>query len=88
MASSVKEKDIKKLRDAGYLAKEILNGAQSLGIKLPQVKRLAFARLDLANQHNLCYHNQTEISIKEILNAALQYRHVLGWTPAQSSANP
>ena len=30
-------------------AEEILNGARSLGIKLPQAKRPAFARLDLAN---------------------------------------
>ena len=69
-------------------AEEILNDTRSLGIELPQAKRLAFARLGLTDQHNLYYYNQTEISIKEILNATLQYRHVLGRTPAQSSANP
>ena len=30
-------------------AEEILNGVRSLGIKLPQAKRPAFARLDLTN---------------------------------------
>ena len=61
---------------------------RSLGIELPQAKRPVFARLDLTNQHNLYYRNQTEISIEEISNAALQYRHVLGWTPAQTSTDP
>ncbi len=69
-------------------AEKILNDTRSLGIKLPQAKRPTFARLDMTNQHNLYYRNQTEISIEEILNADLQYRHVLGWTPAQTSADP
>ena len=69
-------------------AEEISNDARSLGIELPQAKGPAFARLDLMNQHNLYYRNQTKISIEEISNAAFQYRHVLGWTPAQTSADP
>ena len=69
-------------------AEKILNGTRSLRIELPQTKRPAFARLDLTNQHNLYHHNQTKISIKEISNAALQYRHVLGWPPAQTSTDP
>ena len=69
-------------------AEEILNSARSFWVELPHAKRLAFAWLDSSNQHDLHYHNQTEISFEEILNAALQYRHVLGGTPAQPSANP
>ena len=69
-------------------AEKILNDTRSLGIELPQAKRPAFARLDLTNQHNLCYRNQTEISIEETSNAALQYWHVLDWTPAQTSTDP
>ena len=69
-------------------AEEILNDTRSLGIELPQAKGPVFARLDLTNQHNFYYHNQTKISIEEISNAALQYRHILGWTPAQTSADP
>ena len=69
-------------------AEGILNDTRSLGIELPQAKGPAFARLDLMNQHNLYYRNQIEIFIEEISNAALQYRHVLGWTPAQTPANP
>ena len=69
-------------------AEKILNYTRSLEIELPQAKRPAFARVDLMNQHNLYYRNQAEISIEEISNAALQYRHVLGWTLAQTSADP
>ena len=69
-------------------ADEILDDTRSLGIELPQAKGPAFARLDLRNQHNLHYHNQIKISLEEILNAALQYRHVLSWNLAQTSANP
>ena len=71
-----------------HQAEKILNDTRSLGIELPQAKGLAFARLDLMNQHNLYYRNQTKISIEEISNAALQYRHILGWPPAQTSADP
>ena len=71
-----------------HQAEETLNGMRSLWVELPQVKGPASARLDLTNQHNLYYRNQTKISIEEISNAALQYRHVLGWTPAQTSADP
>ena len=35
------------------------------------------------NQHDLHYHNQTKIFLEEIPDAALQYGHILGWTPAQ-----
>ena len=69
-------------------AEETLNGTRSFWVELPQVKGPAFARLDLTNQHNLYYHDQIKISLEEISNAALQYRHVLGWTLAQTSANP
>ena len=69
-------------------AEEILNSARSFWVELPHAEGSAFAWLDSSNQHDLHHHNQTEISFEEILNAALQYRHVLGWTPAQSSANP
>ena len=69
-------------------AKEILNSARSFRVEFLQAEGPAFARLDSTNQHNLHYHNQIKISLKEILNAALQYRHVLGWTPAQTSADP
>ena len=69
-------------------AEEILTDTRSLGIELPQAKGPAFARLDLTDQHNLYYRNQTEISIEEISNAALKYRHVLDWTPGQTSADP
>ena len=71
-----------------HQAEEILNDTRSLGIELPQAKGPAFARLDLMNQHDLYYRDQTKISIEEISNAASQHMHVLGWTPAQSSANP
>ena len=69
-------------------AEEILNSAQPFWVELPHAEGPAFARLDSMNQHDLRHRNQTEISFEEILNAALQYRHVLGWTPAQPSANP
>jgi len=69
-------------------AEEILNSARSFWVELPHAEGPAFARLDSTNQHDLHHHNQTEISFEEILNAALQYRHVIGWTPAQPSANP
>ena len=69
-------------------AEEMLNSSRSFRVEFPQAKGPAFARLDLTNQHNLYYRNQTKISIEEISNAALQYRHVLGWTLAQTSADP
>ena len=69
-------------------AEEILNSARSFRVEFPHAEGPAFARLDSTNQHDLHYHNQTEISIEEISNAALQYRNVLDWTPAQTSANP
>ena len=71
-----------------HQAEEVLNDMRSLWVELPQAKGPAFARLDSTNQHDLHYHNQTEISFEEILNVALQYRHVLGGTPAQPCANP
>ena len=61
-------------------AEETLNGTRSFWVELPQAKGPAFARLDLTNQHNLYYRNQIKISLEEISDAALQYRHVLGWT--------
>ena len=67
---------------------KVLNDTRSLRIELPQAKRPACARLDLTDQHNLYHRNQTELSIEEISGAALQYRHVLGWPPAQTSADP
>ena len=67
---------------------EILNSVRSFRAEFPHAKGPALARLDLTDQHNLYYRNQTEISIEEISNAALQYRHVLGWTPAQTSSDP
>ena len=66
-------------------AEETLDSARSFWVELPQAKGSAFARLDSMNQHDLHYHNQIKISLEEILNAALQYRHVLGRTPAQPS---
>ena len=69
-------------------AEEILNSAWSFWVELPHAEGPAFARLDSTNQHDLHHHNQTEISFEEILNAALQYMHVLGWTLAQPYANP
>ena len=57
-------------------------------VELPHAEGPAFAWLDSSNQHDLHYHNQTEISLEEISDAALQYGHVLGWTPAQSLADP
>ena len=62
------------------MAEEILNGARSFWLEFPQAEGPAFAWLDSSNQHDLHHRNQTEISFEEILNAALQYRHVLGWT--------
>ena len=69
-------------------AEEILNSARSFWVELSHAEGPAFARLDSTNQHDLHYHNQIKISLEEILNAALQYGHVLGRTPAQPSANP
>ena len=69
-------------------AEEILNSARPFWVELPHAEGSAFAGLDSTNQHNLHYHNQIKISLEEILNAALQYGNVLGWTPAQTSANP
>ena len=69
-------------------AEEMLNSARSFRVEFPHAEGPTFARLDSTNQHNLHYHNQTEISFEEILDAALQYRHVLGWTPAQPPADP
>ena len=69
-------------------AEETLNATWSLWVELPQAKGSVFARLDLTNQHNLYYHSQIKISLEEISDAALQYRNILGWTLAQSSANP
>ena len=69
-------------------AKEVLNSSRSFRVEFPHAKGPAFARLDLTNQHDLHYHNQTEISLKEISDTALQYWHVLGWTPAQPPADP
>ena len=59
-------------------ADEILNSARSFWVEFPQAEGPVFARLDSTNQHELHHHNQTEISFEEILNAALQYRHILG----------
>ena len=59
-------------------AEEILNSARSFWVEFPHAEGPAFARLDSTNQHNLHYHNQIKISLEEILNAALQYGHVLG----------
>ena len=69
-------------------AEEILNSARSFWVELPHAEGPAFARLDSTNQHDLHYHNQTKISLEEISDAALQYGHILGWTPAQPPADP
>ena len=69
-------------------AEEILNSARSFWVEFPHAEGLMFARLDSMNQHDLHYHNQTEISREEILDAALQYGHVLGWAPAQPPTDP
>ena len=69
-------------------AEEMLNSTWSFRVEFPHAEGPAFARLDSTNQHNLHYHNQTEISLEEISDMALQYWNVLGWTPAQPSANP
>ena len=69
-------------------AEEVLNSSRSFRVDFPQAEGPAFARFDSTNQHNLHYHNQTEISLEEISDTALQYWHVLGWTPAQSPADP
>ena len=63
-------------------AEEVLNSSRSFRVEFPHAEGPTFARLDSTNQHDLHHHNQTEISFEEILNAALQYRHVLGWTLA------
>ena len=57
-----------------------MNSARSFWVEFPQAEGPAFARLDSTNQHDLHYHNQTKISLKEIPDAALQYGHMLGWT--------
>ena len=59
-------------------AEEILNSVRSFRVEFPHAEGSAFARLDSMNQHNLHYHNQTEISLEEISDTALQYWHVLG----------
>ena len=69
-------------------AEEILNSAWSFRVEFPHAEGPTFARLDSTNQHNLHYHNQTEISLEEISDTALQYWHVLGWTLAQPPAYP
>ena len=69
-------------------AEGILNSAWSFWLEFPHAEGLAFKRLDSTNQHDLHYHNQTEISLEEISDTALQYWHVLGWTPAQPPADP
>ena len=69
-------------------AEEILNSAWSFRVELPHEEGPAFARLDSTNQHDLHYHNQSKISLEEISDAALQYGHILGWTPAQPPADP
>ena len=69
-------------------AEEILNSAWSFRVEFPHAEGPVFARLDSTNQHNLHYHSQTEISLEEISDTALQYWHVLGWTPAQPPADP
>ena len=69
-------------------AEEFLNSARSFRVEFPHAEGSAFARLDSTNQHNLHYHNQTEISLEEISDTALQYWHVLSWTLAQSPADP
>ena len=63
-------------------AEEILNSTPSFRVEFPHTEGSVFARLDSTNQHNLHYHNQTEVSLEEISDTALQYWHVLGWTPA------
>ena len=69
-------------------AKEMLNSAWPFWVEFPHMERSAFERLDSTNQHNLHYHNQAEISLEEISDMALQYWHVLGWTPAQPPTDP
>ena len=69
-------------------AEEVLNSSRSFRVEFPHVEGSAFARLDSTNQHNLHYHIQIEISLEEISDTALQYWHVLGWTPAQTPADP
>ena len=63
-------------------AEEILNSVRSFCVEFPHAEGPAFARLESANQHNLHYHNQTEISLEEISDTSRKYWHVLGWTPA------
>ena len=69
-------------------AEEMMNSAWSFQVEFPHAEGSAFARLDSTNHHNMHYHNQTEISLEEISDTALQYWHVLGWTPAQPPADP
>ena len=71
-----------------HQAEEILNSVRSFRVEFPHADGLAFASLHLTNQHDLHYHNQTEISLEEISDSAIQYWHVLGWTPAQPPADP
>ena len=52
-------------------AKEILNSVRPFRVEFPHAEGPAFARLDSTNQHNLHYHNQTEISLEEIPDTAL-----------------
>ena len=72
----------------GCHAKEVLNSSRSFRVEFPHAKGPVFARLDSTNQHNLHYHNQTEISLEEISDMALQYWHIHGWTPAQPPTDP
>ena len=69
-------------------AEEMLNSAWSSRVEFPSTEGSAFARLDSTNQYNLHYHNQTKIPLEEISDTALQYWHVLGWTPDQPPADP
>ena len=69
-------------------AEEMLNSSRSFRVEFPHAEGPAFARLNSMNQHNLHYHNQTEISLEEISDTALQYWHVICWTPAQPHADP
>ena len=58
----------------------MLENSWSLRVKFPQAKGATFAGqgTSTTNQHDLRYFDQSDLSLQEVLNAALQQGHVLG----------
>ena len=69
-------------------AEEVLNGSRCFRVELPHTERSTLAGQDPTNQDYLHYPDKTDILLKKVSDAALQYQHVINWPPVQPFVDP